>query len=210
MLDAPLQDELNRMKCEGVNEAVLTLRPQLPQSRCQYKVNIQAKTMWRMWRGEQGKAWCLDEVRMLHLAPMGFGAEDVPRREGKAWLLQEEVNRKYPGYELHCQFESAWGWKNFAPVPNADILAALSQRTLTGAPHVTEVTHVWNKDHPVRYTVDFESMTQVFKQCKELGKADLRLVAFPAPLMTPPPTVATRQDMSLVRPPWRHLWAPSV
>ena len=179
MLDTAWQGELNRKKCEGIKEAVLSHREILGPRTCEYKVDIQTKTMWRMRQNPLEKAWCLNEVPMLDLGPWAM----LP------FMLQDEIYQQYwqcyPGYDLQWQFEGAWGWKNFAPVPNADLLRDLSQLTKTGAPLVTTVTHVWTKNRPELFTVDFLAMTQVLKG-GIVGKSDLRLVAFPAGLMTPP------------------------
>ena len=171
MLGTAWSGELNMLKkCEGIKEAVL---PHREPRTCEYKVDIQTKTMWRMHHNSL--EWCLNEVPMLDLGPWAM----LP------FMLQDEIHQQYPGYELQWQFEAAWGWLNFAPVPNADLLRALSQLVKTGAPLVTEVTHVWTKGRPELFTVDLVAMTQVLKG-GILGKSDLRLVAFPAGVMTPP------------------------
>ena len=100
----------------------------------------------------------------------------------RGWIHTQEMFRcGFGGYQVHWQYRGPYGWKNFEPVPNDEVVQAHSQLALTGAPRVAEVTHVWNHwkkgVQRERWKVDFMKM----KQRKVQGprtERPVRLVAF--------------------------------
>ena len=111
-----------------------------------YKVNLEAMTQTRMWDGKAGNKRPLKRVTMIEIEG-SQPTKDLP-----------------DGCDVCWQYKRNWGWKNFGPIPNADVLRAQGE----GKSSIV-VTHVWQHykhDGPwiEEYEVDFESMMQTAKR----------------------------------------------
>ena len=158
MVDDPWHDVLNEKKDSGAASVFMTHVP-LQGKFWHYKVNLEAMTQTRMWKGQaNGNERPLKRVTMIEIEG-SQPTKDLP-----------------DGCDVRWQYKGNWGWKNFAPIPNADVVRAQGE----GKSSIV-VTHVWlhyKHDVPSRegYEVDFESMMQT-AQNKQKTKRQVRLVA---------------------------------
>ena len=80
------------------------------------------------------------------------------------------------GCDVCWQYKGNWGWKNFEPIPNADVLRAQGEGKSSIV--VTHVLQHYKHGGPwiEEYEVDFESMMQTAKRDNKT-KRMVRLVA---------------------------------